>query len=472
LKAGGALPFSFVSSFGEVAARGGFDVVIGNPPWIRVHNLDAGSRERLRRTFDVYRESAWRRGSELAGAGSGFASQVDAAALFVERSMRLLRHEGIGALIVPAKLWRSLAGGGVRAYLSRHSCLLELCDLGSADRTFEAAVYPSVVVARRIAPQRGEEERLASSVSIVAHRDGQVRTWHTQRSNMTLDRSPGAPWLLIPPEVRSAFDRLALAGRELASTRLGRPLLGVKTGCNEAFVVGAAVNDGESDTVMVTSGERSDTVEAVMLRPVARGNRIEPWRLVPGNDRIVWTHDDRLDVLPRLPPLTQRWLGSWRHTLERRTDAKSRRTWWGVFRVEGANALVPRVVWADIGRTPRAAVIPVGDTTVPLNSCYVIQCSDAGDAFALAVILNSPVASAWLAVLAEPARGGYRRFLGWTMSLFPVPLDWDRARDILSPIGERAFRGTVPSRQDLNAAVLAAYGLEEHSLAELLEWSE
>ncbi|HEX2722847.1 MAG TPA: N-6 DNA methylase, partial [Gemmatimonadaceae bacterium] len=37
LKNGGAMPFSFAAQFADVAGRGGFTVVVGNPPWIRTH---------------------------------------------------------------------------------------------------------------------------------------------------------------------------------------------------------------------------------------------------------------------------------------------------------------------------------------------------------------------------------------------------------------------------------------------------
>jgi hypothetical protein len=46
------------------------------------------------------------------------------------------------------------------------------------------------------------------------------------------------------------------------------------------------------------------------------------------------------------------------------------------------------------------------DPSVPRNSCYVTLCRDDGDALTLSAILNSPIAEAWLAALAEPARGG------------------------------------------------------------------
>jgi hypothetical protein len=92
------------------------------------------------------------------------------------------------------------------------------------------------------------------------------------------------------------------------------------------------------------------------------------------------------------------------------------------------------------------------------------------DAHALAVLLNGPLVAAWLNTLAEPARGGYRRYLGWTMSLLPVPNDWQRARELLAPLGERARLGDAPTREEMLSAALGAYGLEVRDVEPLLSW--
>src|ERR671929_783018 len=102
-----------------------------------------------------------------------------------------------------------------------------------------------------------------------------------------------------------------------------------------------------------------------------------------------------------------------------------------------------RVVWADFGRAPQALVLQPGDATIALNSCYVLPCPTPEDAHAFAALLNSPLAAAWLNVLAEPARGGYRRYLAWTVALLPIPHDWPRARRMLAPLAERASGGDV-----------------------------
>jgi hypothetical protein len=115
-------------------------------------------------------------------------------------------------------------------------------------------------------------------------------------------------------------------------------------------------------------------------------------------------------------------------------------------------------------------VLDAGDRRVPLNSCYVARCRNAGDAHALATLLNGPLARAWLDTIAEPARGGYKRYLGWTLSLLPMPADWDRAVSILAPIGQRARHGASPSEAELLDASLDAYGVARDDVMPLVAW--
>ncbi|HEY4220506.1 MAG TPA: hypothetical protein VGO62_04170 [Myxococcota bacterium] len=129
------------------------------------------------------------------------------------------------------------------------------------------------------------------------------------------------------------------------------------------------------------------------------------------------------------------------------------------------------MVWADMARTPRALVLEPGDPTVPLNSCYVVACALEADAHALAALLNSALAAAWLHVLAEPARGGYHRYLGWTMALLPLPRDWPRARALLAPLAERAMAGVVPDPCELLDAATRAYHLRAADVAPLIAWA-
>jgi hypothetical protein len=467
LRAGAALPFSFAAHFSDVAAAGGFDVVVGNPPWVRVHRIAETSRERLRRDFMVYRNAAWKSGAAIAGAGKGFAAQIDMAALFVERSCDLLRPGGTMALLLPAKLWRSLAGGGVRQLLFDRAAVVVLEDLTESEPQFDAAVYPSLLVARRLADD--PDDRMPPISAAVRTRRGSAQ-WICTRESLSVDATPGSPWVLIPPAARRAFDRVSRRAVPVFRSRFGRPLLGVKTGCNNAFIVRVETLDGT--VAHVCAGSRVGIIEREMLRPLIRGETLEKWRLVGQREYLVWPHDQHGRPLHTLPQHTRRWLFPFHETLSTRSDLHGRFPWWSVFRTESANHESPRVVWADFGLSPRALVVEAREPLVALNSCYVVSCPTRSDACALATILNSPLCAAWLNSIAEPARGGYRRYLGWTVSLLPIPADWDRACDLLAPLGERAMRDEIPTDAEILRAVLDAYQLNPTDVQPLLFWTD
>jgi Type I restriction-modification system methyltransferase subunit len=461
---GGALPFSFSTHFADVAARGGFDLVVGNPPWVRLHNVALEQRVDFRRRYVTASAAAWEPGASAAGAGRGFAAQVDVAALFIERSVQLLAPGGSLALLVPVKLWHSLAGGGARRLLREDTELLRVEDFSDAPGAFDAAVYPSLIAARRLCTDR-------PTVHVAVHHRGNATIdWRVAPSRLAFDDSPGAPWLLLPPDARRAFDRMREAGTPLALSVIGRPTLGVKCGCNEAFVVDLLEDDGALARVGTSSGTCA-TIESSLLRPLLRGEQLRRWRAPSGAERIIWTHDATGAPLAELPAHAERWFARWRRDLVARSDAKHRARWWSLFRIDGARADRTRVVWNDVGREPRACVLDAGDPRVALNSCYVARCCDETDARAFAMLLNGPLARAWLNAIAEPARGNYRRYLGWTLSLLPIPFHWETARHHLAALWSSCESSCPPSERTLLDASLAAYNLKHDDVAPLVAWS-
>ncbi|MEO7041431.1 MAG: N-6 DNA methylase, partial [Gemmatimonadaceae bacterium] len=461
---GGLPAFSYPTHFASVARAGGFDIVIGNPPWVRIHNISPHARAKYREQFTTYRASAWLEGARSAKAGSGFAGQVDLAALFLERSVDLLAPTGTVGLLLPAKLWRSLAGGGARRLVLERTDIHAIEDHSAGPDMFQAAVYPSMLVAGR----RGSDHPRSAAVAVSVQQRATVQRWTAASRDFPLDASPGSPWLVIPPIARKAFDRIGGAGVPLFESVMGRPHLGVKTGCNDAFLVRAG--EDVSGLTPVSNNSRHGNIETDSLRPLLRGESLERWRVGDTRDRIVWTHASDGVPLRRLPPHAERWLAHSRRALECRSDSHSAR-WWSLFRIEAARSNAARVVWGDFGRTPCAAVIDPGSPVVPLNTCYSIHCERVDDALAFCALLNSDVAAAWLAALAEPARGGYHRYLGWTIARLPVPIDWPRARLLLAPIAARAREGQSPSAAELREAVLSAYKLTIADVQALLSWT-
>jgi hypothetical protein len=386
---GSALPFGFAWHFADAAADHGFDLVLGNPPWVRPHALPPDARASLRAHYASTRTPSWTDGARLAHAGPGFGQQVDLAALFTERALALTRPGGVTAFLVPAKLWRTLAGAPLRELLFRESTPLALDDWSDAPSAFQAAVYPSLLVTRRH-PPLDTPGRDTARTAVRVHGGRAPASAALAPAQLPLDAAaPGSPWLLLTPGVRRAFDALRAAGPALARTPLPRPTLGVKCGRNDAFLVHVTATRG--DLALVRQGDRTGTVERALLRPALRGEHLTRTATPPADqpvECILWPYDHAGRPLAALPPHAARWLAPWRTQLARRSDARrdharapaDRAPWWTLFRIEGASPDRPRVVWPDLARTPRPRVLAAGDAHVPLNTCYVASFDTPGDA--------------------------------------------------------------------------------------------
>lgn len=476
LQLGAALPFRFAAHFADVAAIGGFRIVVGNPPWVRPHAIPLAERQRLRKEFHTMRDAAWIAGAKRAGASTGFAAQADLAAAFIERGTQLLAPGGTIAMLVPAKLWRALAGGGTRRFLAEHTRLHTVRDWSEAPALFDAATYPSLVVAQRLPT---DDPMRSNTVHIAVTRRTRTHRFSTPALHLALAGDPAAPWILLPPHAHDAFERLRRAGPALGESALGRPTLGVKCGCNAAFLVHAT--EGDDDLANIIADDRVGSIERHMLRPALRGDSIHDAahprrtiarpRTVTGELHILWTHGMDGKPLPTLPPRASRWLGHWRRQLDARRDARHRAAWWTLFRTDSARHDATRLVWADIGKRLRTRVLTAGDPTVPLNSCYVLRTPSDHDAWAVSALLASPICTAWLDCLAEPARGGFKRYLGWTVASLPMPANWLTARITLAELGVRLASSSTVTPEEQIDIVADAYGIPVASLQPLLDWN-
>ena len=454
---GGAIDFDFRTHFADAATAGGFDLVIGNPPWVRSHHLDAATRHQLRTHFANV--------TSHATGGVAFGVQTDLAIPFTQRALALTKPGGVLAFLLPAKLWRSISAGALRHHLLHHATPLHLRDHSATAAGFAAAVYPSALVLRRrqpIAPgaviMKTDDMECHDMECHATDAGGANHHFHIPPHTLPATTERGAPWRVVPEDVRHAADHLAHAGGRWSDTTLPSPTLGIKTGCNDAFLLSGDAAIHERDPLHPWT------------RPILRGDHVQAWHSPDCTSQIVIPHDEQGRTLTRLPAPLARHFAPFERELLARTDLRPRDPWWTLFRTELLSPLGWRVVWADIGKTLRATVLPPNCTTVPLNSCYGLRLHDPVDALALAALLNAPTTTAWLALVAEPARGGYHRFMGWTVLALPLP-PWQRARELLAPLAARTRRGEKISLEVLHDTTLQAYGLTARDVAPLLAWT-
>ncbi|MEO5799594.1 MAG: hypothetical protein ABIZ70_06735 [Gemmatimonadales bacterium] len=372
-RAQSAAPFALAAAFGPVLARrGGFDMVVGNPPWVRAERLP----EPMRRALGA-RYKWWR------SIGGGWRHLPDLSVAFLERSHELLAPSGTLAMLVPAKLATAGYARVCRDALGASATLHRVADLANDERAgFDATTYPLAIVASR---------RVAAPSHVV-------------RLGLTLD-APGTPqvewvasdaWLLASPAVQRLASRLSSDHPALGD--VVAPQLGVKTGANEAFL---------------------DPPEA--LGPwsllALRGRDVRAFRCRP-HTRLLWPADPRGAPWPKLPPELLQHFAPHQARLRRRADLHDG-TWWRLFRT-GAATAAHRVAWGDLARRLEATVV-ADARVIPINSCYVAALPSPSAAESLAAWLNCSWIRALARLRAEPAAGGAARFGARAVGRVPLP---------------------------------------------------
>ncbi|HYL21483.1 MAG TPA: N-6 DNA methylase [Gemmatimonadales bacterium] len=368
----GAPFFAFESHFADIIARGGFDLVAGNPPWVRGERVPAQVREALATRYPTWRPEHARRG--------GFAHLPDLAVAFVERALELTAPGGTTALLVPAKLTTSGYAAPLRRRLAEGTRLQRVAPVPAADGAFAAAVYPLALVAARMEPTG--HERVAGALGPRSAAPA------IPQRELTAE----GPWILVPDVARVAH-RLRAAYPTVGDR--WNPQLGVKTGADDVFLVSQS---------------------SPATRPAVRGRDIGPWRAASGA-HVLWTHGADGRPLSRLSEEMARTLDPHLERLRRRSDYRGGPAW-QLFRTVLADA-PHRVIWPDLARRLSAVVPDVG--VVPLNTVYGIATRVPDDAHALAALFNSRWLTALARLYADRARGGFRRFNARVVRGLPIP---------------------------------------------------
>lgn len=392
-------PFHPALHFAGVMADGGFDVVIGNPPWIRLSDCPGEMRRAL---LARYR---WMSG---AGMGEAFGRQPDVAVAFVERGLELLREGGVLSYLLPSKLFSAGYAARLRQEIRTQHTLLGLADLvGSSDAHFDADVFPGALRVRK-----GRAPGETPTVSVQPAGGRQVRVPESLLSPFIHDARQG--WALFDAGALSVLQQLA--SLPTLQTAAISPALGLKTGLNQAFRTPQAI--APECVPLVTGG----SVRAMH------------WQ---ADGHLLFTHDLKTArPLAAVSAEAMRHLEGFRTALEKRVDLRAGDPWWRLFRVD-ERALGWRVVWRDLAPQLQATWLPplAEGGPLALNSTYLIAVNDRQQAVRLAAWLNTTLARFVAVSSSEHALGGYRRFGASHMQRIPWPTAF--TEDRLSPMAIR-----------------------------------
>ncbi len=122
--------FNWQNEFSDIFANGGFDVVIGNPPYLRVQGL----RENFEKESEFY--------EKIFESATG---RFDVYVLFMEKSYQLIKQNGIVSFILPHKFLVSDFGEGIRGFFVKNKAVSNLVHFGSEMVFNDASTYTCII---------------------------------------------------------------------------------------------------------------------------------------------------------------------------------------------------------------------------------------------------------------------------------------------------------------------------------------
>lgn len=433
--------------------KDGFDIAIGNPPYIR-HEKIRHLKPALQTHFENF-----------------FASTADISVYFYKRAAELLRDRGFLTYICTNKFMRGGYGRNLRSFLTTDMSPKIILDFGGVS-VFDAAVDTCILLVEKYLPDA--DHTLQAATLIIESRSFNVgETFQKQAFPQQVSQLSEEGWTLERPDTLILLEKIQNTGNTLSEHVAGRFYRGIVTGCNDAFIINAATcewlidEDGGSDE---------------LIKPLFRGKDISKWKTDSTNFYIIaiassanteWPWSDASDewkaeqIFSEYYPVIFEHLNGYRERLIPRDDQG--KFYWELRSCSYYTEFdESKIVYPDISPSMRACY----DTTkaLCLQSAYILPTDD----FSLLAILNSRLFD-WYAKykfqsLNDPWSGGGLRFIAQYMHHVPIADRTPAQKVELSELVDQILKDPENENvrdieKEIDALVYRLYGLTQGEIA-------
>jgi len=248
--------FVWEDEFPEVFAQGGFDVVIGNPPYVRQEMLALEAKNHFAANYATYHGMA------------------DLYVFFVERGYSLLREGGKFSYIFPNKWMRAGYGKPLRTFLM-DKCIDEIIDFGDLPVFEEATTYPLILTM-----SKSEAHETFKTLELKSLNFGDLGTFVTENAQTVAMSGLSAEGFSMGGENGELLEKLKQNSITLSEYVGGEAYRGVLTGLNEAFVV-----DEDMKNILVAADPKNTEI----IKPFLAGRDVKRYEIPKAEKYLIFT---------------------------------------------------------------------------------------------------------------------------------------------------------------------------------------
>ena len=389
--------FTWASAFPDIIKEGGFDIVLGNPPYVRMEFLKA-MKPYLEKRFEVVSDRA------------------DLYCYFFERGLNLLKPGGRLGYISSSTFFKTGSGKPLRNFLRQKGTIETVVDFGDLQVFEGVTTYPVVMTMRRDEPVKMHDlqfwklDNLPNSnfkASFEALKEPYPQASLTNGS-----------WALESPALKALRDKIK-TGKQTIKQRYGAPLYGIKTGLNNAFVISTKIKER-----LCAEDPKSDD----LLKPFLKGKNLKSWRAEPSGLWLIYIPKNRIEI--ENYPAIHNWLLQFKERLEGRA---AKQKWFELQQ--------PQEVYATAFEETKISYCDIADSN-PFHldtsksyletTAFAIPAND----FAMVGLLNSKLLWFIFKSLTPLASGGYFRMKAQYVEQLPLPFWSEKDRLKLAATSE------------------------------------
>ena len=389
--------------FGEIMARGGFDAVIGNPPYVRQEILGKPFKDYAKQRYETY------------------AGTADLYTYFIEKGVKLLNENGLFGIIVANKWMRAKYGKPLRIWLKQRD-IREIIDFGDLRVFQDASTYPCILLICK-----GSATNVFNSVRVENLNFLNLRTYVNQFAYEVMqDALNDNGWSLSDKETQKLTLKVMDCGMSLTKYVNDKIHRGILTGLNEAFVI-----DLETKERLI----REHNSSARIIKPFLKGRDIKRY-IAPTVKHFViiipsgWTNNNMSEnhnawnVVKETYPAIAKHLEPYKDKAEKRWDKGD--YWWELRPCDYyAEFEKPKLMLPDISLRGNFILDETGKKYCA-NTAYIIGSADKY----LLGILNSKLITFFYENISASYRGGYLRFIYQYLEVIPIrTIDFDNPAD-------------------------------------------
>jgi type I restriction-modification system DNA methylase subunit/predicted type IV restriction endonuclease len=344
--------FDWNAEFSDIMNGGGFDAVIGNPPYIRMESFK-DLKDYLGNRYSTHDERS------------------DLYVYFLEKGHRLLRATGMFGMIVSNKFLRAKYGKKLRDFLSEYASIQRITDFAGLPVFAGATVRTIVIVTTR--DRAGAQvmtyspplpfDRFTAVVARTLSVDDATKETAFQLNTSTFNR---AVWSFSRPETERLIDKLVSSSIPLKDYCECPICYGVKSGLEKAFVI-----DSSQREALI----QDDLAAQEIIKPYLNGRDIRRYHIDWKDTYLIYTyHGINMDAYPAV----LKHLGPFKSQLENRA---TRQEWYELQQPQFNYSQFmdkPKIVFPDIAKGSRFALDEegfYGSTTtfsIPVRDLYLI----------------------------------------------------------------------------------------------------